>query len=322
VGATLHERIEVLRFVHQEAVVDHAEIVLVEHRARLTFRDKFQSAINRFMVVHKLPVRALGSEEPAFVFGNGVSQLLICECSIRCLGVIQPDDVVPMASEAFAAKFALNTAAGAIPFVGGILAAVAGAWSEREQGRINDFLKHLPDMLAAEMKEKTQTILELTSRIDMQDEEIAMRIRSSEYQSLLRKAFRDWAGTESEEKRIFVRNLLSNAAASTLASDDVVKLFLQWIKDYSELHFSIVGAIYNSAGITRAGVWEKLGREPVREDSSDADFFRLIFRDLSTGGLVRPHRETDWQGNFLAKQNPEGAATSEGRAAIHEVSVR
>lgn len=32
-----------------------------------------------------------------------------------------------------AARFVLNTAAGAIPFVGGILAAGAGAWSEREQ---------------------------------------------------------------------------------------------------------------------------------------------------------------------------------------------
>jgi hypothetical protein len=211
-----------------------------------------------------------------------------------------------------ATRFVLNTAAGAIPFVGGILAAGAGAWSEREQARINDFLKHLADMLAAEMKEKTQTILELTSRIDMHDEEIAKRIRSSEYQSLLRKAFRDWAGTESEEKRIFVRNLLSNAAASTLASDDVVKLFLQWIRDYSEFHFAIVGAIYNSAGITRGGVWDKLGRKPVREDSSDADLFRLIFRDLSTGGLVRQHRETDYQGNFLAKPTRKGPPIPKG----------
>ncbi|MCC8958981.1 hypothetical protein H8B02_37865 [Bradyrhizobium sp. Pear77] len=111
-----------------------------------------------------------------------------------------------------AARFMLNTAGGAIPFVGGILAAGAGAWSEREQARINDFLKHLADMLAAKMKEKTQTIMELTARIDMQDEKTAERIRSEEYRSLLRKAFRDWAA-ESDEKRVLVRNLLSNAAA-------------------------------------------------------------------------------------------------------------
>jgi hypothetical protein len=210
------------------------------------------------------------------------------------------------------ARFALNAVSGAIPLVGGLLSAGASAWSEREQARINDFLKHLADMLAAEMKEKTQTILELTARIDMQNEKTAERIRSEEYQSLLRKAFRDWAGTESEEKRILVRNLLSNAAGSTLASDDVVKLFLQWIKDYSELHFAIVGAIYNAAGITRGGVWEKLGRNPVREDSSDADLFRLMFRDLSTGGIVRQHRETDYQGNFLAKPTRKGPPIPKG----------
>jgi hypothetical protein len=34
----------------------------------------------------------------------------------------------------------LNAAAGAIPFVGGLLAAGAGAWSEQEQGNVNAFL--------------------------------------------------------------------------------------------------------------------------------------------------------------------------------------
>jgi hypothetical protein len=64
----------------------------------------------------------------------------------------------------------------------------------------------------------------------------------------------------------------------------------------------VVGAIYNSAGITRAEVWRKLGRAPVREDSSEADLFRLLFRELSVGGIIRQHRETDCAGNFLAKR--------------------
>jgi hypothetical protein len=55
---------------------------------------------------------------------------------------------------------------------------------------------------------------------------------------LLRKAFRDWAGTESEQKRIYIRNILSNAAAM-IASDDVIKLFLDWVNDYSELHWAL-----------------------------------------------------------------------------------
>jgi hypothetical protein len=209
-------------------------------------------------------------------------------------------------------RFALNTAAGAIPLAGGLLAAGANAWSENEQARVNDFLKHWLEMLAAEMKEKERTILEITARIDMHDEKVAERIRSPEYQSLLRKAFRDWAGTESEEKRKLVRNLLSNAAGSALASDDVVKLFLEWIRDYSELHFAVIGTVYNNAGITRGGVWQKLGRKPVREDSSDADLFKLMFRDLSTGGMVRQHRETDYAGHFIAKPHRKGPPLPKG----------
>jgi hypothetical protein len=214
------------------------------------------------------------------------------------------------------ARGALNIAGGAIPFAGGLLAAAAGAWSERDQKRVNDFLHHWMQMLAAEMKEKQQTILEITARLNMQDEETARRVESAPFQALLRKAFRDWAGTESEEKRIFVRNILTNAAASDIASFDVVRLFLGWIRDYSEYHFAVVTAIYNSAGITRGGVWRKLGRTAVRENSSDADLFRLLFRDLSTGGLIRQHRETTYGGDFVAKRSPTKSSFPKGQPKI------
>jgi hypothetical protein len=223
----------------------------------------------------------------------------------------KPLDGVPQMPEpakgAMAARTALNAISGAIPLAGGLLSALAGAWGEREQERVNRFIEHWLKMLAEEMKEKEKTIIEIMSRLDMHDDEIAKRVESAEFQSLLRKAFRDWAGTESEEKRVFVRNVLVNAAASKLTSDDVVKLFLKWIKDYSEFHFEVVGAIYNSAGITRGEVWRKLGRPQVREDSSEADLFRLLFRDLSTGGIIRQHRETDYAGNFLAKRRGPSA---------------
>jgi hypothetical protein len=210
----------------------------------------------------------------------------------------------------------LDIAAGAIPFAGGLLSAAASAWSEREQARINDFLHHWLQMLAAEMREKEKTILEITSRLDMRDEEISQRVESPAYQALLRKAFRDWAGAESEQNRVLVRNLLTNAAGSKLASDDVVKLFLEWIRDYSELHFAVIGTIYNNAGITRGGVWRHLGRAEVREDSSDADLFRLLFRDLRTGGIVRQHRETDYAGNFLAKGTRRGPPAPKGSVKV------
>lgn len=200
------------------------------------------------------------------------------------------------------ARAGLAAVGGAIPFFGGLLSAAAAAWSEHEQARMNRFLEHWLKMLQAEMEEKQQTILEIAARLDMHDEAVSARVSSPEYQSLLRKAFRDWAGAESEAKRRFIRNVLANAAATDITSDDVVRLFLDWLKRYSELHFTVIAAIYNSSGITRGEVWSKIGKAAVREDSAEADLFKLLFHDLSTGRIVRQHRQTDYHGNFIAKR--------------------
>ncbi|MFH1973631.1 MAG: hypothetical protein ABIK13_03450 [Patescibacteria group bacterium] len=193
----------------------------------------------------------------------------------------------------------MEVVGGLIPFAGGVLSAAATAWSEKDQDRVNSFFQHWLHMLADEIREKEQTIFEIASRLDMQDENIAKRLESPEYQALLKKAFREWSAAESEEKRKFVRNVLANAAATSVVSDDVVRLFLDWMKIYSELHLQVIGKIYNQNGITRSEVWERLGKVPVREDSADADLFKLLFRDLSTGGVIRQHRETDSAGRYL-----------------------
>ena len=165
-------------------------------------------------------------------------------------------------------------------------------------------------MLADEIKEKEKTIIEILARLDIHDEEISKRIQSTEYQSLLKKTFRDWSGAESETKRVFIRNILSNAAATSLASDDVLRLFIDWINTYSELHFQVIAAIYNSGGISRGAIWSKIGKGVTREDSADADLYKLLFRDLSTGGIIRQHRETTYDGSFLKKQPGKKTHTS------------
>lgn len=208
-----------------------------------------------------------------------------------------PDD----SNAAKAVRGALQAASGAVPLVGGILSALAGAWSEREQAKVNRFFEQWVRMLQDEIREKEATVIEIMSRIDLQDEKIAARVESKEFQSLVKKTFRDWAAVESEEKRVLIRNILANAAASTVSSDDVVRMFIDWIGQYSELHFKVIGAIYNSGGITRGAIWRKIGKGAVREDSADADLYKLLFRDLSTGSVIRQHRETDYHGNFIAK---------------------
>lgn len=224
-----------------------------------------------------------------------------------------PSDGIPEeGTAAKAARGALQVASGAVPIVGGILSALAAAWSEREQAKVNRFFEQWVRMLEDEIREKEATVIEIMSRLDLQDEQIAARVESKEFQSLVKKTFRDWAGVESEQKRVLIRNTLSNAAASTISSDDVVRMFIDWIGQYSELHFQVIGAIYNSGGITRGAIWRKIGKGRVREDSADADLYKLLFRDLSTGGVIRQHRETDYYGNFIAKPAAKRAGGTGG----------
>lgn len=201
---------------------------------------------------------------------------------------------------------------GMVPFAGGFFSAAAGAWSENEQEKANRFFKQWLKMLEDEIREKEQTVLEIMARLDMHDEKISQRLESKEYQSLLKKTFREWAGAESEDKRGYIRNILANAAASAMVSDDVVRLFIDWLGLYSELHFKVIGVIYrhHSNGISRGAVWSELGKKAVAENSADADLFKLLFRDLSTGGVIRQHREVDYHGNFIAKtpeRRPKGS---------------
>lgn len=212
----------------------------------------------------------------------------------------------------------LNAVSGMIPFVGGILSAIASSWSEREQEHANNMLRQWIQMLEDELREKGKTIAEVIARLDMQNEETLTRVESEPYQALLKKSFRKWSSIDSESKREKIRNILSNAAATRIVSDDVVKLFIDWIETYSDFHFEVIGQIYQNEGITRGGVWENLGRQRVPENSADADLYRMLIRDLSMGGVVRQHRETDYHGNFVKKVAP---STPKGQGSRTMISA-
>ena len=218
------------------------------------------------------------------------------------------------------ARGALEITGGAVPVIGGIFSAMASAWSDKEQDEANRFFEYWIKMLRDEIREKEATMIEILARLNLQDEKISERVKSKEYQSLVKKTFREWSGAESEEKRKLIRNILTNAAATDLSSDDVIRLFIDWINDYSELHFKVIGAIYNTNGITRGQIWEKIGKGEVREDSAAADLYKLLFRDLSTGGIVRQHRETDYYGNFVSKpkaaRRPRGSGPKPMKSAF------
>jgi hypothetical protein len=82
-----------------------------------------------------------------------------------------------------AVRGALQVAGGAVPVLGGLLSALAGAWSEREQAKVNHFFDQWVRMLEEEIREKEATVIEIMARLDLQNEKIADRVESREFQS-------------------------------------------------------------------------------------------------------------------------------------------
>jgi hypothetical protein len=206
------------------------------------------------------------------------------------------------------ARFALALLGG-VPFVGGAFGGAAGAWSEAEQDYFNKVAANWLKLQEDEIREIGVTIAEILSRLDLNDTETQRRIESPEYLSLIKKCFRDWSAAESEEKRVYVRNLLTTAATSKICNHDVVRMFIQWIDNYSELHLKVVRWIYKHRGCTRMDMWIGIYGERVREDSAEADMFKLLIRDLSTGSVIRQHREKDYSGNWIKKTRPPRRGT-------------
>ncbi|HEM1534319.1 TPA: hypothetical protein U0Z67_001831 [Legionella pneumophila] len=201
-------------------------------------------------------------------------------------------------------KTSLNILSGVIPFAGGILSAISASWSEHNQEKMNEFLKYRQLMLENELKEQWETIEQVILQIDKLKVDVSERIKSTEFQSLVQRCFNNWSGINSKSKKEYVKNILVNAAATTISSDDVIRLFIDWLNQYSDLHFQVIACIYkNPNGISRGHIWQNIGKSAVREDSAEADLYKLLIRDLSTGGIIRQYRPTDYNGNYRAMPN-------------------
>ena len=201
-------------------------------------------------------------------------------------------------------------ALGGVPWVGSVLSAAATLSSENEQGATNQIIFLWVQEHEQKLKELGLTLSDIFERFSSFGEEINTRLESTEYLTLVRKTFRQWDQSETLEKKAMLKKLITNSGVITLAQDDLVRLFLEWIEKYHEFHFTVIREIYNTPGISRGAIWQNIRGEYPREDSAEADLFRLLIRDLSTGGVIRQSKETDFDGNFLRKVTPKRRSPS------------
>ncbi len=97
-------------------------------------------------------------------------------------------------------------------------------------------------------------------------------------------------------------NVVTNAGGTRACPDDVIRLFIDWIELYNEVHFAVIREVFQNPGSTRFEIWSALYGELPREDSEEADLFRFLIRDLSTGGVLRQERDVNSLGQFVRKR--------------------
>lgn len=202
-------------------------------------------------------------------------------------------------------KFVL-AALSAVPWVGGFMAAAASIDSTEKDAAADDIRTRWLEEHQKKLHGLSETLNTINDRFENLGPDIDERIESPEYLSLVRQAFRTWDQAESDEKRKYVANLLSNCAGTRLSSDDVIRLFIKWINEFHESHFAVIREVYQNPGSTRFDIWGGIRGEGIlpRDDSADADLYKMLIRDLSTSGVVRQARDATEAGQWVRKRAP------------------
>jgi len=229
------------------------------------------------------------------------------------------DQIKPSGRKRFFEKFLL-AALGSIPWVGGFIGTMASLKTEAGEVRADDLRTQWLKEHQAKLHRLASTLNEISERFENLGSEIDERIESEDYLNLVRRAFRTWDQADTEEKRKYAANLVTNAGGTRLSSDDVVRLFIDWLNLYHEAHFAVIREIYHNPGVSRYDIWMEIHGEVPREDSAEADLFKLLIRDLSTGSVIRQDRETTLDGRFLRKhpRRSKGHASSTMESAFED----
>lgn len=199
-------------------------------------------------------------------------------------------------------KFFL-AALGSIPWVGGFLSTLATYKTEEGSLKQNTLQNQWLEEHQKKISDLQETLDEIQKRFEtLGAAAIEDRLQSEEYLKLVRQGFRTWDEAATAEKRQYIANIITNSAATRACSDDVVRLFIDWIELYHEAHFAIIREIFQNPGSTRYDIWSNLYGELTREDSPEADLFKLLIRDLSAGSVIRQERDVNQLGQFVKKR--------------------
>ncbi len=206
-----------------------------------------------------------------------------------------------------------------LPWVGSVISAAAALSSENDQQDMNKFIYLWVKEHEEKLKQLSVDLNQIFGRFKEFGDRINKRIESEEYIALVKATFSKWDQAETLEKRNMLRKLITNAGGISIVQDDWVRFFLDWIEKYHEFHFQVISKIYNHPRITRGEIWQNLRGEIPEERSAEADLFRLLIRDLSTGGVIRQESTSKGKGKSAFDRTDPYILTELGSQFVHYV---
>ena len=189
-----------------------------------------------------------------------------------------------------------------LPWVGGFLSAAATFKFSESGLKTNSLQNQWLEEHRRKLEALEETFAEINRRFEKLGDTIDERIQSEDYLGIVRKAFRAWDQADTREKQRLISNLITHAAGTRISSDDILRLFLGWLELYHEAHFSVIREIHQNPGSTRLEIWNVIYGAVPREDSAEADLYKMLIRDLSTGGVIRQERDVNQLGQFVRKR--------------------
>jgi hypothetical protein len=79
------------------------------------------------------------------------------------------------------------------------------------------------------------TLAKMVGRLESFGQEVEDRITSQDYLGLVRKTLRQWDQADTDEKRGLLVQLITNAGGTRVCSDDILRLFLDWVDVYQRV---------------------------------------------------------------------------------------
>lgn len=207
---------------------------------------------------------------------------------------------------------------GVLPWIGVLISASVSRWAEQEQDSANSVFRAWLEEHQTRLAQLETAVGKIVAQARASGPDAEARLNSDDYLPLVRQGFRVWDKSDTEDKRELVRKILTNAACDKLCTDDFVRRFIEWIDHYNELHLRVVKDLFTNPRSTRAELWERLSERHAREDSAEADLFKLLIRDLSTGQVIRQSRETDSEGNFYRKRPTKSRGSKLTKSAFDD----